>query len=226
MRIIEANAFKMQCSVESLLLTQDELIFYFIKGAPAVVHDNVCTDLGIANGTSCTMHSLVLNPTIADIEWAKIDIAPPGSIHWLPAGELPLIVNVEFKQLQYQQWDPTLSASVTSVVLPMTLSDKSHLRTAKLGALFLAGCRFHSYWVELAFAVTFYKVQGCTVDRIILELNHPGGHSKQVDLGALYVGLSRVRQADHIRVLPMTQHTKQSLSALKFHPDLVKWSRR
>lgn len=75
--------------------------------------------------------------------------------------------------------------------------------------------------MELAFAVTYHKVQGQTLDRIVLDLNG------KVSVPELYVAISRVRKSDDIRILPLWDaQTKQKLSELEFSEDAVKWGRK
>lgn len=65
------------------------------------------------------------------------------------------------------------------------------------------GCtvRYLRHAVDLG--LTFWKVQGCTKDKIILDLNHrPGRRLKNVSHAMLYVGLTRVKTRAGIRVLP------------------------
>ena len=56
--------------------------------------------------------------------------------------------------------------------------------------------------VDLAYSCTFYKVQGATLDRIILSLGRRPGMMKQLELQGLMVGLSRVRHSKYVRLLP------------------------
>ena len=55
---------------------------------------------------------------------------------------------------------------------------------------------------ELAYCFTFHKIQGVTVDEIVLDLGkrpHVLGH---LDFFGVYVALSRVRSLEGIRILP------------------------
>ena len=51
-----------------------------------------------------------------------------------------------------------------------------------------------------AIAVTFHKVQGATVDRIVMVLATQA-NQRLPDLQAMIVGMSRVREGKHLRVL-------------------------
>jgi hypothetical protein len=56
--------------------------------------------------------------------------------------------------------------------------------------------------VEFAFGITVHKMQGQTCERIILDLNSRP-FSPQIDYHGLYVALSRVKQSQHLRILPL-----------------------
>jgi hypothetical protein len=59
-------AAKQGRSVDDLLQNLDELTFYFVKGAPVVITENLSANLKRANGTSGILDSLVLCPSISD----------------------------------------------------------------------------------------------------------------------------------------------------------------
>ena len=70
---------------------------------------------------------------------------------------------------------------------------------------------------ELGFIITFHKIQGRTVPRLILELN-PRPFLPHLSFSMLLVALSRVRNSQDIRILPM--HAGANLSYLyKLKPD-------
>ena len=76
---------------------------------------------------------------------------------------------------------------------------------------------------ELAEAITFHKMQGKTVESIILSLNSRSDISKKilpVSLPSLYVGSSRVHNHDHLRILPLSEKDKNALKKLKWDPYL------
>ncbi len=55
--------------------------------------------------------------------------------------------------------------------------------------------------IDLAFAITYHKVQGQTMEKIILDLNKRPTSLKQLDFHAFYVGMARVELPQHIRIL-------------------------
>ncbi len=79
--------------------------------------------------------------------------------------------------------------------------------------------------VELAFALTDYKVQGKTLDYIILSIG-ARGYPPFLSLTSLTVLVSRVRLANHIYVIgmdPAHPETTEHLRKLKHSPVLNIW---
>jgi len=61
---------------------------------------------------------------------------------------------------------------------------------------------FRKHPVDLLFAVTYHKLQGVTLDKLILSISKHPNHLLRLALSSLYVGISRVKKLDDIRVLP------------------------
>jgi len=67
--------------------------------------------------------------------------------------------------------------------------------------------------------MTYDKIQGQTVDKIILDLN--SSPSKSLDLPSVYVGISSVRNSSNTRILPL--RSIEHLYALHYDETFVKW---
>ena len=78
--------------------------------------------------------------------------------------------------------------------------------------------------IDLAFAITYHKVQGQTMDKIILDLNKRPTTLKQLDFHAFYVGMTRVELPQHIRILPCQDDDNfKHLLKLKPQKKLKSW---
>jgi hypothetical protein len=210
-------------SLNQLLEDEAELMFYFVKGAPIVITENICVAHRIANGTRGIMHSLTLSPSISDSEWNKIMLCKPGEIHWLPLDERPITVNVEIQRVNAEAWNREWTLKEGCIVIPIPLCPDSGAKLAKTGNLKNSLCLLRSYYMDLAFAVTFHKVQGRTEDKVILDFNPVGNRQRVLDLATFYVAVSRVRNSRNIRVLPIKPETKRKLEGLKFGQHLISW---
>ncbi len=80
---------------------------------------------------------------------------------------------------------------------------------------------------DLAFVLTFFKCQGQTMDRVIIDLSS----ASRPDLAGFFVALSRVRQSVHMRRLPdpddggVAFEQSPHLLRLTHNPQLVAWRR-
>eukprot|EP00732_Lithocolla_globosa_P001131 Lithocolla_globosa_v1_NODE_515_length_3843_cov_39.657075.p2 type:complete len:159 gc:universal NODE_515_length_3843_cov_39.657075:1520-1044(-) len=65
------------------------------------------------------------------------------------------------------------------------------------------GVHFYTHHVELGFAITFHKVQSKTMSKITLDLNKlPSNHLGTLSFELFYVGYTRVKDSDNMRILP------------------------
>jgi hypothetical protein len=93
----ELAAKRYSCSVDKVREPyEDELTFYFVKNAPAYLNANINVEKGLVNSASVSLHSLTLNPSSRDGDWARIGAAAPGEVVLL--SEPPLSVNVEVSE--------------------------------------------------------------------------------------------------------------------------------
>jgi hypothetical protein len=194
-----------------------ETTTYFIAGAPGILQDNLNVDLGLANGTPRTYHSIILNQLSSTQDQASIRNAQPGEVVFI---QEPQAINVSLSNVNINSWPDNGSLSSAEVLIPIVISGNNSLEIGKRNKV-----RFKTFGVELAFALTFHKVQGQTLNRVILDLNHRPGSGKNIDFAALFVGLSRVRKSDHIRLIPFRGKTEGFLKKLTPKSYLGEWEK-
>jgi len=79
---------------------------------------------------------------------------------------------------------------------------------------------YFDFGLDLAFAVTYHKVQGRTLDRVIIDLASIG----HISVAAFYVAISRTRRQEHIRILPWDNIiSRRQLEVKKFDKVLIEW---
>lgn len=81
-----------------------------------------------------------------------------------------------------------------------------------------------SHAVELGFAYTDFKIQGATVEKLILLLmKRPS--VPHLTIGSVYVGLTRVKRGEDIRIWPMslTEDNIRHLTKLKRTVGIQMW---
>ena len=177
---------------------------YYVKGAPATINFNIATSRGLVNGCPAMMDSLtladgqsldVLLETAIRNGTTEIEIEPPVSINVvpdLPDDELQTLLAME------------LSLEPDRVVIPVTVADRPKKFTPSSVFAATYGLHFEMSYIDLqldlSFATTDFKLQGKTVDKLILCFG-PRALPPYFSLSSVYVLASRVRMGDHLRVL-------------------------
>jgi len=212
---------------DDLYRQEPALMGLFVKGAPAYLTKNFPKPglaRGLANGTTCVMHSITFREDTdeekerARVARNRIDRARPGEV--VDLGDLvPLSINVEHTVSAEEAscWPmggslvcPIINraANIGTVVVPILCnhSDAVHTRAAGGSTGWPGGeVTFKCHSVAIAFAITFHKLQGKTIPKVILDLRkRPGSGAgiMDVDFEGLYVGWTRVRKGADIRVIP------------------------
>ena len=230
----------------------EDLISIFVAGAPAFLTTNINPSKGLANGTKVRLHSITLDPDGDALVNARIveriNSARPGELIDLGTN-VPLSVNVVLDRLSKSRADnwpeserirvdslssatttrhPSESSTGDEVIIPLLakqaltgdeiVTNFNHVHSSRdTNAI-----KFIRHGFDLGFSVTFYKVQGKTINRVILDLaQRPGSH--QVSHPALYVGMSRIRRSQDLRLLPLDPNSKQRLRNLRPSRDLLEW---
>ena len=226
-----------------LYKNEPDLRGVFVQGASAYLTQNINPRMAVSNGTKVMYHSLSFSPDelpgdVREVE-RKIAMGRPGEV--VEIGLVPLSVNVRLETKadspEFTQWPSEYNISPTpgtEIVLPVVIRpmDKTEFRVRipSLGEV-CGGVRRHQ--VEPGFSVTYHKVQGRTLSKVILDLNHRK-HKPSIDYYMLYVGVSRVRRGTDLRCMPphpvppgKTEDTSRQfpgfLTTLKPSVDLMVW---
>jgi len=203
----------------------------FVPGAPAMVLVNVVPHLSISNGTGAVMHSLTwLDAAVGDQNRRRMLAAGPGQIVEV---EMPDYVNVVIKSRhelplrtlsqQHPLFDVDASRKgLQHFVFPMRIWN---VRAVPHKNKKYAMPAHQSHQLELGFAFTYYKLQGATLPKLVLDLNfYP---SSMCTFSAVYVGLTRVKAMRDLRLLPVRMADMSlKLRQLAFCADLRRWNNR
>jgi hypothetical protein len=193
----------------------------FVEGARATLIDNLNATSGLANGTRVILHSVIFKECDHPNEIRTlIDRAQPGDIIDVP---VPHAVCVSVPSINPEKWALTHETLIESeVVIPLVNKrcPKSQI-TLDSEPLY-----FKSHQFDLAFGITYHKVQGQTENKIILDINKRPQILGTVDFHGLYVGMTRVKFGDNIRILPCQDGNNfEHLLKLKPSNNLVNWLR-
>ena len=168
---------------------------YFVRGGKCVIGENTCTTLGLGKGTTGTFMGLVWEDNEKDAP--DITRLPKGKIARVPQ---PSYILVEAK----------------GYTIPIkTCNAKLYVKGGKNKAI-----NYLNNPVDLLFAVTFHKLQGLTLDKVILSIGHHPTFKLRVEIASLYVGASRVHSFKELRILPCKPEKLIYLTKLKRDPLL------
>lgn len=208
----------------SYLYDQNPMLWqYFVAGSNAFLTKNINNSLGLANGTPVVCHSLVLNKDCAEVSKVMEEIdgpnAPPYGTEII-LNEAPIAVNFKIqtgldgkqpsrakkRQLDALRKHSILPETEEDIVIRVSeRSDKSKTLKMKNGSPLLGNVSSAAITpilaYDLAFAMTVHKAQGRTISRVVIALTARPLHRLQMKYASVFVGMSRVKEADHIRLL-------------------------
>ena len=208
----------MDSDLEDVLYAENPSMYgMFVQGATAYITSNIARSYGVVNGTCVRMHSLTFaadtpSDVLAEIR-RLIRAAQPGQMVELPIA--PESVNVELEDKNAASWPSALTLVPGKVVIPVVRSRESE--EVQLCGTFQGVIRVKPHPVDLGFSLTFHKVQGQTLDRVIVDLNDRP-FRPAVDFFSLYVAISRVRRGCDIRVLPLQPGQLRRIRLLSLQP--------
>lgn len=171
---------------------------------PVLLTDNIACELGLSNGTQGIFRELVYDDQEnVDSLKVKSNVFPSNTIYI----RKPLYALVEINTSQVE----TNLDGLPSKLIPIPLIKKQFTIPVKqlFGSLFqrVQGRKKVPETIRItrtqlpivpAFAITTYKAQGLTMNKIVVDLQVPIG-TKQV--ASIYVPLSRVKKAEDVAIL-------------------------
>jgi len=224
--IVRAFAELSNNECEQLWNTDPRLIGCFVVGAPAFLSENlnsVATSKGICNGAAATLHSLSFG-TAEESASVEIQITQllgnqdQTAILWLERP--PLSINVKLPDTSVLESAETLVAGQAVVPLFSAESEKLQIVTSSGRA---GKIKVSDFSVEPAFAITFHKLQGKTLPKLLVNLNKTP-HPPHITFEFAYVALTRVRCGADVRALPPpVGKTFSHLCKLKADSKTVAW---
>ena len=205
------------CSI--MYAQENSLMGIFVAGADGYLTENVNPGKLLANGSPVNMHSLTFPPQtpLENIQLIRQQIfdAEPGQIILLHT--MPYSLNVTLPTGS-RQWPSTETLVEGQIVVPLLLSNHQKEVTVRAAGKTGPGkVKVKSHPIDLGFAITYHKVQGKTMSKIILDLNKRP-FRPQITFTSFYVGVSRVRRGIDMRILPK-QFGMNFKHLIKLQPD-------
>ena len=190
-----------------------------VADAPVILTQNVSPVLLVANGSPGKLHSLIfLDEQDRKIATKIMNDAPRGTRELLPKPPDYVLIALNAKILDAIQKNELLNinhlfADVAKddflVALPYT-HDRYCKNKLKFGTeASTSTIKYDKFNYDLGYAVTAYKLQGATLDNVLIDLNQRPQGLKAMDLRALYVILSRVATMEKIKIMPFRNHPQK-----------------
>ena len=184
------------------------LLGFFVRGASCVLSENLCTTLGYAKGTRGILESVVWDPEDGEVP---------------DLGSLPRGVITTVKQPRF------LLVRVKGKLIPIGMchgkikGKKKQRHSSKSRRKEVRSMTFRKHPVDLLFAVTYHKLQGVTLNKLVLTINKHPNRLLRLVLSSLYVGISRVHNLSEVRVLPYNDEDVDYLVNLRLDDLLSAW---
>ena len=202
---------------------------YFVRGAPAVLTENLNPEKGLSNGTIVIMNSLVFDKSDEELYEETMNLlnsAVPGSTVYI--SQAPSHIIIEYKPKHVIKIIPAEQLP-SDVASPMTenyicvaignVNDKPRKSSIIVGEKIFPNYSVYDAAVEPLFAVTYDKSQGKTLQYVILCLHKNSGFS--ASLAKMFVGFTRVTNSIFLRVWPALDEDLNLERFLKEKHDLA-----
>jgi len=148
---------------------------FFVDGAPGFITQNLSTENLICNGTYCEMVSIGYHSSETATEYRNA----------VSSGTLIVDVPVP---------DFIIVRLNNGILFPIQITDTLELSIGRVSV----SIKVHG--VDIGFACTFHKVQGLTLDYVVLHLTR----SQVLKAASVHVGMSRVTAKTKMRVFPVS----------------------
>ena len=193
---------------------------YFAVGAPVMVLENVKTGADLANGSVGKLYGAVFRDP-GDQQQFELCLSRGWAEEQTTFDQGPEYLVIELPSDDRYARVPTLVPGKR--IIPLKLSqvvEETNLTVTTIGKI-----TWKKFPVDLAFAVTFHKCQGLTLDRVAVVLSN----LNRITYEMLLVGLTRVASNDHLRFLCDPQDIVAAFAQIKklsSNPSVITYFRR
>ena len=228
MRITEKDyeAYPPMRSTAFLTAGAKELQFFFVRGMPLIITVKIGHETWkIANGRRAVAHSFSHDDS-AGFTW------PDGYDDPQAAGRVFTICQPDFINVRLLPLKSDADPSAAIIIPIAAKADKQPMerflkhapKSTKDAVCRASTPAVRNHAVEPAFSITYNKLQGATVDRLILVLHDLSSYKLgHMSVQKLYVALSRVRSGKHMAIYPAERLQLQYLSRKTNPPALQAW---
>lgn len=222
---ITGNLAKKYDGYELSLLYENEPSLWgiFVEGAQAYIKaENVSPPKGFANGSPVNFHSIVLSAKDNNAFLKEqISNTAPGEVIILP--NPPIFINVRV-HIANGKANETLVPGIVVIPLPVSSYGKRIEKVGTVGRWPSGLVSAKDHILEPGNSITYHKIQGRTMQKIILELNHRP-FVPNITYNMLVVALSRVNTGKDMAIMkiPNGENGLEYLKKLKPDTQLITW---
>ena len=173
-----------------------------VSDMPVVIKANLATELGICNGTRCTLGKVVFAPSTPSFS----PESTTGQTQFIRHMPLMIIVKIppkidpvtQEKTWKFKRFDKLLPGEFP--IFPVTKKFDYKYKTD--GAWHTTSIQRTQFPLITGYALTGYTAQGQTFDRAVLDITRPTGRGVGMSSSAdLYVLLSRIKTTSGVLIL-------------------------
>ena len=183
--------------------TVKDMTAYFVPQAPCCLRSNLRPEKGLSNSTQGRLHSIVLHADEAQSRAQEIRDVRPGTVVMLEFPPFCVTIAIDASALSTDGMQHEDASKVVVPVMQVQRKINIHryiaVRTKGGGSLYT-----HAHPFRLTFGSTYHGVQCRSMDKIILVVDDKS--LPALTYNAFYVGISRVRTGDGLRVIRLRNH--------------------
>ena len=200
----------------------------FVPGLEVVLNDNLSaesTEKGVANGRRAKMYGLSYNdPAAQDTMLRQMSASQPGDVITLDTPPDYVILDIGPVDGTHGLDDAVINPETGGLLLSLKAEPDNNTKLRCVINGEICKLKLNSFDYDMLFCVTFHKLQGMTLDRLVLDLRKPvyaPHHTFELAL----VAASRVRQGSHVRVLnPGWSHLSECRADIRVRAWLAGFS--
>jgi len=217
-QVIESEEVK-----QYLYTNYPEFTGFFVRHAPGYLTHNISPTRELSNGTPVRYETIVLHDNEdADEIQRKIINCEPGGDVVLDYPPKYIIVSVSNDKRKF--FDGIFKEH-DLLLVPIEVSDfKTYVKVRLSNKKDPTAVSIQSHPVTMSFSFTFHKVEGQTMEKVVVDVNARPFAPHLLHSG-LFTAISRVRRRDNIRFMPLQPGCKDLSHLLKLRPpeELYEW---
>jgi hypothetical protein len=174
--------------IEALYRSEPGMWGYYVLGAPAILQNNICVQKGLANGSSCVMHSLSLQDR-ATADRELLARAGPGNVVTLQLppysiNVTPTALSEHHTALLLQEGHSLVEDGIVIPIGRMTKNEPHSCTSIYAAQEGIRTLHVEQHNVTLAFVLTDYKVCPPTPAPYAISSPPPRPPAKPVECGS------------------------------------------